>query len=101
MEFVIVGNLEKPRNEIEKQIRKLGGKIGTTIHSKLAAIISNHQEIKNMGFQMASAKIHKIQVVSVDFLTAIQTMDPIAYIISESLDDNWGGDVSILCTILS
>lgn len=93
MEFVIIGNLVKPKNEIEKQIRKLGGKVVAVVHDKLAAVISNFQEVHRMDFPMKAAKFHHIQVVSVDFLTDIQNEDPLAYILSKSLCD-WGGDVS-------
>ncbi|XP_031626910.1 poly [ADP-ribose] polymerase-like [Contarinia nasturtii] len=91
MEFVLMGNLKKSNQEIEKIIRKMGGTVVSVIHSKLAAVISNRIEIERMGFQMKEAKRLKIQVVSEDFLTAINTTDPILFIISESICD-WGGD---------
>lgn len=95
MEFVLVGSFTKPRGDIERQIRKLGGKVGITVHNRVAAIISTSSERRKMGNQMVEARKHSIQVVSEEFLTEIQTpgVDPIFYIISKSICD-WGGDVS-------
>lgn len=93
MEFALIGQLGKSPSEIEKAIKKLGGRVSSVIHSKLAAVISNRNEVKLMRSQMKEAKKANIQVVSVFFLEAVKTTDPILYIISESLSD-WGGDVS-------
>lgn len=92
MEFALVGKLQMSQQNIERTIRKMGGKVVSIIHDKLAAVISNKQEVRNMGFQMVQAKKYNIQVVSEDFLTEANTTDPIFYIISKSLAD-WGGDV--------
>jgi poly [ADP-ribose] polymerase len=40
MEFVILGKTAKPKDEIKKEIKKLGGKVVTNIHDRLAAVIS-------------------------------------------------------------
>jgi NAD-dependent DNA ligase len=40
MEFVILGKTTRPRDELKKEIKKLGGKVVTNIHDKLAAVIS-------------------------------------------------------------
>lgn len=40
MEFVILGNTTRPKDELKKEIKKLGGKVVTKIHDKLAAVIS-------------------------------------------------------------
>lgn len=95
MEFVLIGDLTKPRSEIERMIRKLGGKVSAKIHDRLAAIISNTNEVEKMGKQMNDACMNNIQVVSEDFLDATENsdIDPIAYILSENICD-WGGDVS-------
>lgn len=95
MEFVLIGSFTKPKGVIERQIRKLGGKVGILVHDRVAAIISTSSERRKMGNQMIEARKHNIQVVSEDFLDEIQTpdTDPILYIISKSICD-WGGDVS-------
>lgn len=93
MEFALVGKLSMPVSEIEKSIRKHGGKVVSIIHDKLAAVISNKEEVRKMAFQMVQAKKHNIQVISDEFLRELNTTDPMLYIISKSLCD-WGGDVS-------
>lgn len=96
MEFVLVGAFTKPRGDLERLIRKLGGKVGVKVHDRLAAIISTSAEHRKMGKQMTEARDHNIQVVSEAFLDEIQApdADPILYIISKSISE-WGGDVSI------
>lgn len=93
MTFVIVGNLSTPNHEIEDTIWKMGGKVVDKIDKNLTAILSKPDEVQTMGASMRKAKRCKIQVISEDFLTAIETTDPFLYIISQSLCD-WGGDVS-------
>lgn len=93
MEFAIIGNVQKPREEIKWTIKKLGGKLVDRVHFKLAAVISTAKEVQEMKSQMQEAKAYEIQVVSVDFLTAVtNSIDPISYILSESLCD-WGRSV--------
>lgn len=89
MEFVLVGNFAKPNIDIERMIKKYGGKIVTEVHNRVAAIISNANEVQKMGDQMVKARQHSIQVVSEDFLNEIQKpdADPMLYIISKSLCD--------------
>lgn len=98
MEFAIVGNnLTRSRNEIERIVKKMGGKIVPNIHYKLAAVISNEDEMRKMSDQILTAKLYDVQVVSEAFLNDVaeSNMDPILYIISQSICD-WGGDVCIL-----
>jgi NAD-dependent DNA ligase len=45
MEFVILGKTTKPKDELKKDIKKLGGKVVTNIHDKLAAVISTTGKI--------------------------------------------------------
>jgi NAD-dependent DNA ligase len=40
MEFVILGKTTRSKDEIKKEIKKLGGKVVTKIHDRLAAVIS-------------------------------------------------------------
>lgn len=72
----------------------MGGNVVSVIHDKLAAVISNQQEVQRMGSQMKEARKYNIQVISDDFLTELTITDPMLYIISKSLAD-WGGDVRI------
>lgn len=95
MEFVLVGDLGRSRSEIEKMIKKLGGKLVPQIHSNLAAVISTKQEVEKMGTEMMAAKENNIQVVSEDFLNEIPTTDAVEYIIQKCICD-WGDDVSFV-----
>lgn len=93
MEFVLIGKLNATKQTIERRIQQMGGKVVTEIHEKLAAVISNEDEIKKMGPKMTLAKTCDIQVVSEDFLTQIETIDPFRYIYCRAICD-WGGNVS-------
>lgn len=97
MEFILVGPFTKPRVDVERQIQKLGGKVGAAVHDRVAAIISTSAERRKMGSQMIEARKCDIQVVSKEFLDEVQApdTDPILYIISKSISD-WGGDVSTI-----
>lgn len=97
MELVLVGDFSKTRADIEKMIKKMGGKIGTKVHSRTAAIISNANEVQKMDKPLRDARMFDIQVVSEDFLNDTQSpdVDPVGYILTESICD-WGGDVNIL-----
>lgn len=93
MEFVIIGKTEKSKDDIKLIIQKMGGKLGTKIHEKVTAIISNDDEVMRMGSRMAEAKELGIQVVPEDFLDDAKNGGAVSYIISKSLCD-WGTDVS-------
>lgn len=56
MEFVLIGKTEKSKDEVKKIIQKMGGKLGSKIHDKVAAIISNEAEVERMGQRMNDAK---------------------------------------------
>lgn len=93
MEFVIIGKTEKSKDDIKLIIQKMGGKLGTKIHGKIAAIISTEDEVLRMGSRMAEAKELGIQIVPEDFLDDAKHGGAVSYIISKSLCD-WGTDVS-------
>lgn len=99
MRFGLVG---KSNVEIERFIKKLGGKVTAAINSQLTAVISTKNEVRKMGTKMLEVQNHQIPVVSKDFLTEIQTpgVDPIGYIRTKSIC-NWGEDVSVLKSKLS
>lgn len=94
MEFVIIGDLEQSQDDIEKKIQRMGGKLGSKIHDKLAAIISTEEKIIQMDLKMTEAKNFGIQVVSEEFLEMVKSGGAISYITSKSIC-NWGTDVSI------
>ena len=93
MEFVIVGKFKLPTQEMERKLRKMGAKVVEDVHEKLTAVISNHDGVATMRFEMRQAKKFKIQVISDDFLTEdFKTTDPYQYIINNDIA-NWGADV--------
>lgn len=93
MEFVIVGKTEKSKDDLKREIQRMGGKVGTKIHEKLAAIISTEDEVKRMGGRIKEAKEYGIQVVPEDFVDNAKSGGAVSFIVSQSLCD-WGTDVS-------
>lgn len=96
MEFVLVGSFTKPRGDLERLIRKLGGKVGTEIHDRVAAVVSTAKRVRKMGKSMKKARKYNVRVVGEDFLDEIQKpdADPIQYINSKCISD-WSGVVSV------
>ena len=92
MEFAIIGKLKMSHKDIESVIKKMGGRVVNGIHNKLAAVISNEEEIEKMGSKMVEARTCNVQVISEEFLSKLETVDPFSYIINRSLTD-WGGNV--------
>lgn len=92
MEFVIIGKTEKSKDDIKKIIQKMGGKLGSKIHDKVAAIISTENEVKRMGDRMLQAKEYGIQVVPEQFLDYAKDGSAVSFIVSQSIVD-WGTDV--------
>lgn len=92
MEFAIIGKTKLPKDEIKKQIQRMGGKLGTSIHANLAAVISTEKDVERLGSRMEEAKQHGIQVVPEDFLDDVKGGGAISFIVSKSLCD-WGTDV--------
>lgn len=76
----------------------MGGKLGTKIHEKIAAIISNEAEVERLGQRMREAKEFGIQVVPEHFLDDAKAGNAISFIRSESLCD-WGTDVITKLTL--
>lgn len=93
MEFVIVGKFKFPTQEMERKLRKMGAKVVEDVHEKLTAVISNHDGVASMRFEMRQAKKFKIQVITDDFLTEdFKTIDPYQYIMNNDIA-TWGADV--------
>lgn len=92
MEFGVIGRFDRSRDEIKRAIEKLGGKLVSTIHEKMAAIISDEKEVEKMNEKMEKAKSFGIQIVPLKFLDDVKTGNAIKYIKTQSLCD-WGTDV--------
>lgn len=71
----------------------MGGKLVTSIHQQLAAVISNESEVEKMNEKMQKAKSLGIQVVPLKFLDDVKSGNAIKYIKTQSICD-WGTDVS-------
>lgn len=85
MEFYIIGPTEKSTEEIEDKIQLMGGTLATKIHAKLAAIISNANEVQRMGNEMVIAQSFGIQVITEDYFEKLKDNDPINLMIDMNL----------------
>lgn len=92
MEIGIIGRTKRPREQLKSAIEKMGGKLVTKIHDKLAAIISNEREIERMTARMEDAKNFGIQIVPENFVDDIADGGTIEYIKTASISE-WGADV--------
>lgn len=93
MEFFIIGKTTQSRADLKDALQKLGGKLSTKLHDKLAAVISNEKEIERMNDKMQEAKSMGIQVITADFVDALDKTGAVEYIKTKSICD-WGSDVS-------
>lgn len=100
MELMTVGETTKPKDEIEHKIKQMGGKLVDDVHSNVAAIISNLEEVTKMGVVMEDAKAYGIHVVPESFIDDIKSVDPFELMTMCDLG-NWGQDVCILATFLT
>ena len=82
---------ETPKDELKRSIEKLGGKVTSKVHSKLAAVISTPAEVERMGSKMLEIKELQIQVVPEDYVELAKAGGAISYITSKSICD-WGTD---------
>lgn len=94
MHVLVVGNLTTPKEELKRKIGRLGGKLVTKLHEKIAVVISSAEEVEKMNKRMLEVQSFNIQVVGEDFLTAIEKGSPtdtIEKIKSMSIC-SWGSD---------
>jgi poly [ADP-ribose] polymerase len=92
LHFVLIGKPETPKEELKTRIARLGGKLVTSIHEKIAAIISTKEEVEKFGKRMQDAQALDIQVVPESFLDAVEKSgDAIEKIKSMNISD-WGSD---------
>lgn len=97
MEFVIIGETIKSKDEIENKIKQMGGKLIEHVHANVAAVISNPEEVTKMGQVMRDAKANGIHVVPETFIDDVKNIDPLELMVLCNLSD-WGQDV---CTLRS
>lgn len=94
MEFTLIGKLARTKEEIKIEIEKLGGKLVSSVHEKMAAVISTEDEVEKMNDKMEKAKSLGIQVVPLKFLDEVKSGNALKYIKTQSICD-WGTDVSV------
>lgn len=96
MQFVILGKLQRDKEELKRQITKLGGKVTTKISETVMAVISTKDEVEKLGSRMATVEDEKIHVVPEEFVDEApnHTGKIPELIVAKSLCD-WGSDVSI------
>ncbi|KAL3275884.1 hypothetical protein HHI36_020621 [Cryptolaemus montrouzieri] len=93
MEFVILGHPKRGKDELKKQITKLGGKVTTTIRDTVMAVIASPEEVEKMGSRMQEIKKKDIQVVPETFVDeAIDKSGKIPELIIEKKICDWGSD---------
>ncbi|KAJ6635587.1 Poly [ADP-ribose] polymerase [Pseudolycoriella hygida] len=94
LEFGLIGKLDRSKDEIKKQVEKLGGKLVSSINEKMAAVISKEAEVEKMSEKMQNAKSFGIQVVPVKFLDEVIAGNAIKFIKTLSICD-WGTDPAL------
>lgn len=98
MEFMIVGETSKSKEQIENKIKQMGGNIAKEVHENLAAIISNPGEVVKMGPIMKNAQNYGIHVVPETFIDEVKKADPLQLFVMFDLG-GWGQDVCSLLLI--
>lgn len=92
MEFGLIGRLDLSKEDIKSQIERLGGKLKSSIHEQMAAVISNEKEVEKMNDKMQMAKNLGIQIVPLKFLEEVKSGNAVKFIKTLSICD-WGSDV--------
>lgn len=85
--------MKKPRTEIEHKIRLMGGKIASEINSKIAAVISNSEEVNQAQGNIKEAFLRRIQVVPEEFVDEAMNTDNVIKLIADRDLSQWGRDV--------
>lgn len=95
MEFVILGKPKRGKEELKKQIVKLGGKVVTKISGTVMAVIATQDEVDKMGARMNMVQEEGIQVVPEEFVDeAPQHVGKIPELVVAKNICGWGTDVS-------
>lgn len=92
MDFMIVGDTVRPKDEIQNKIEQMGGKLLENMHGNVAAIISNVEEVSKLGPVMEEAKTNGIHVVPETFIDDVKNISPIELMVMCDLS-GWGQNV--------
>lgn len=93
MEFVILGQPERGKDVLKKQIQALGGKVVTKIRNTVMAVFADQEMVDNHGARIREAETEQVQVVPEEFVDeAKNNAGNIPYLILEKSICNWGSD---------
>lgn len=93
MEFAVVGRVSRLRADLKEAIQRLGGKLVTSVHAKLAAVVATEKAVEQMSDKMVEVKTLGIQVLRDTFVEELGKTNVIEFIKTQSICD-WGTDVS-------
>lgn len=91
MEFFICGMTAKSKGLLKSEIQKLGGKVVSKIHDKLAAVIATPAEVEKNSKKIEEAKKFDIQIISEDFVEEAKAGGAVILINKKSIC-SWGSD---------
>jgi NAD-dependent DNA ligase len=95
MEFVILGKPDRGKDELKKQIVKLGGKVVTKISGTVMAVIASQDDVEKLGARMKTVQENRIDVVPEEFVDeAPQHSGKIPELVTKKSLCDWGSDVS-------
>lgn len=94
MHVVVIGSLSASKEDLKRQIERMGGKLVTKLQEKIAVVISTAEEVEKMSKRMSEVRDLNIQVVGEDFLKAIKDGNPTTTIekIESMAICDWGSD---------
>lgn len=96
MQFVILGKPTRGKDELKKQILKLGGKVITKISKDVMAVFATKEDVEKMGSRMMDVKEQDVHVVPEEFVDeASKYNGRIPELIKEKTISDWGSDVII------
>ncbi|RZB77497.1 poly-(ADP-ribose) polymerase [Asbolus verrucosus] len=93
MEFVILGQPQRGKDELKKQISKLGGKVITKISGTVMAVIASEADVEKMGARMRLVQENRVHVVPEEFVDeAAEHVGKIPELVIEKAICDWGSD---------
>jgi predicted DNA-binding WGR domain protein len=93
MEFVILGKPDRGKDELKKQIVKLGGKVVTKISGTVMAVIASQDDVEKLGARMKTVQENRIDVVPEEFVDeAPQHSGKIPELVTKKSLCDWGSD---------
>lgn len=94
MHIVAIGQFSVKRPQLKQKIESLGGKLVSTLHEKIAFVISSEDEVEKLNKRMQQVKSFHIQVVDESFLDEVAGLSPEKVVerIKSSEISDWGND---------